>query len=117
VKLTNHEIAGILLATAARHEERAAKCRASAAELTGTAAKPRRARKFRPLPGGGGSVHGRVLDILREHGAMRPALIVKAANAPDWQVRLACKELAADGKIIATGATINKTYALKGRAA
>lgn len=60
-----------------------------------------------------GATAGRILDILREaKGPMKPAAIVKAAKAPDWQVRLTLKELAADGQIRAAGATINKTYTL-----
>lgn len=60
-----------------------------------------------------GATSGRILEILREaKGPMKPAAIVKAAKAPDWQVRLTLKELVADGQILAAGATINKTYTL-----
>lgn len=60
-----------------------------------------------------GAMAGRVLEILRDAKApMKPAQIVKAAKGPDWQVRLTLKELAADGQIVAAGATINKTFAL-----
>lgn len=62
------------------------------------------------------SLHAKVLDILREDGEpMKPIAIVKASKSPDWSVRLALKELASDGKIIAQGATVNRTFALAGR--
>lgn len=70
-----------------------------------------------------GAIAGRILEILREaKGPLRPAAIVKLANAPDWNVRMTLKEMVADGQLMAAGATNNKTFRLatpkakKGRA-
>lgn len=74
------------------------------------AAKPTKATKRTPAANG---LHARILDILREHGEpMRPAVVVIACKAKDWDVKLAAKELAADGKITITGATTDRRYAL-----
>ena len=66
-----------------------------------------------------GSLHGRLVDILRDAGEpMAFAQLLAQAKAPKLSVRLALKELAADGKVLATGNTTTRRFALvRGRKA
>jgi hypothetical protein len=73
----------------------------------------RKGRTVRRAPIPPGSVPSRILEILQEAGGpMKKAAIVEQARAKAYTVKLALKELVADGRIVADGATTARRYAL-----
>jgi hypothetical protein len=79
----------------------------------------RRAATAKAVGASVGSLHGRLVDILRDAGEpMAFAQLLAQAKAPKLSVRLALKELASDGKVLATGNTTTRRFALvRGRKA
>ena len=111
--LSSEQVLGILEVAAAEYERRARCFRRTIAELRGTQASARKAAPRQRRDAGG--LHDRILAIVAEAGSdgIKPAEVVAASKLPDWQARLTLKELAADGKIASTGATINKRFFLR----
>lgn len=59
-----------------------------------------------------GSVSGRILEVLGEHGAMSPGTLAKAVKVDKSYVRKAVAELRDAGKVSVEGSTANRLIAL-----